>query len=243
MKKISTLCLSLLCCTGVAQAQQTNNSFRFVEKQANGSYVEVPDGSVLNYTAADAEDEGFGMQIKPALFFENVKGEPAAVSLELDILSLNEGAAIQFCAAGACQRFADYELGKHVKNAIETQGNIDDMMLEYFAAADVNEDGDFVSLDGAASITLRADECEYTEEKNKWGTTTYKYGDSIGVGPQITINFNFNLTGIENVQNPDNGVVEEVARYNAAGQRVDGPVKGLNIVKLANGKTVKQLYK
>ena len=230
----------MLCFAGVAQAQQTS-TFRFVEKQANGSFVEVPNGSVFNYTAADAEVTDFGTQIKPALFVENVKGEDAAVALELEILNINEGAAIQFCAAGNCQSFG--EVGKYVKNGLEVKGNVDDMLLEYIPASDFDEDGNIISFDGEASITLRADECEYTEEKNKFGMTTYKWGDVISAGPQISLNFNFNLTGIENVQNPDNGVVEEVARYNAAGQRVDGPVKGLNIVKLANGKTVKQLYK
>ena len=62
------------------------------------------------------------------------------------------------------------------------------------------------------------------------GTKKYTYGDVIGVGPQISINFNFNYTGIQDAQNPDNGIVKEVARYNGAGQRVNGPVKGLNIV-------------
>ena len=37
MKKITTLCLSLLCFAGVAQAQQNNKTFRFVEKHANGT--------------------------------------------------------------------------------------------------------------------------------------------------------------------------------------------------------------
>lgn len=240
MKKISTLCLSLLCFAGAASAQQTS-TFRFVEKQANGLYVEVPDGSVLNYNLADAEETPFGIQIKPALFVQNIKGEEAAVSLELEILSINEGAAIQFCAAGNCQSFD--EVGKYVKNGFEAKGNIDDMMLEYIPKSDMDDDGNIISFDGAASITLRADECEYTEEKTKWGTTNYKFGDVITAGPQVSINFTFDLTGIANVQNPDNGVVEEVARYNAAGQLVNGPVKGLNIVKLANGKTVKQLYK
>ncbi len=241
MKKISTLCLSLLCFAGVAQAQQKDNSFRFVEKQSDGSYVEIPDGSVLNYTAADAEEAWGVYQIKPALYAENVSGEKKAIALTLNILSINEGAAIQCCAAGNCQSFG--EVGEQIKNGIEEAGTIDDMLLEYVPATEENEDGDVTYLDGAASITLRADVCSYTEEQSKWGTPIVKYGDVTGTGPQISINFNFNLTGIESTENPANGVVKEVARYNAAGQRVNGPVKGLNIIKLANGKTVKQLYK
>ena len=35
----------------------------------------------------------------------------------------------------------------------------------------------------------------------------------------------------------------EVARYNAAGQRVSRPVKGLNIIKLSNGKVIKHVVR
>lgn len=41
----------------------------------------------------------------------------------------------------------------------------------------------------------------------------------------------------------DSEVSEEVARYNAAGQRIAGPQKGLNIIKYANGTTRKVLVK
>lgn len=48
-------------------------------------------------------------------------------------------------------------------------------------------------------------------------------------------------TAIESVGSADNAV--EVARYNAAGQRINGKQKGLNIVKLSNGKTLKIMVK
>lgn len=241
MKKITTLCLSLLCFAGVAQAQQNNKTFRFVEKHANGTTTEIPDGSTLNYTAADAEETPFGTQIKQTLYVENTTGDLKAIALTLNIASINEGAAIQFCVAGNCRLFD--AAGEYVKNAMEAGKNLDDMMLEYIPKSDMDDEDDIIYFDGAAAITLRADVCEYTEEETNRGTKKYTYGDVIGVGPQITINFNFNYTGIQDAQNPDNGIVKEVARYNGAGQRVNGPVKGLNIVKLANGKTVKQIYK
>lgn len=241
MKKTTTLCLSLLCFASVAQAQQNDKSFRILEKQGD-SYTEIVDGSTLNYTAADAEETPFGSQIKPALYIENTTGDHKALALSLNVTSLNEGADIRCCAAGACQSFG---LGENVKygNAPIDPKAIIDMGFEYIPKSDLNDDGDVICFDGAGSVVLRADVCEYTEEDTKWGTKKYTFGDVIGVGPQITINFNFNYTGIQDAQNPDNGIVKEVARYNGAGQRVNGPVKGLNIVKLANGKTVKQIYK
>lgn len=50
-----------------------------------------------------------------------------------------------------------------------------------------------------------------------------------------------NSTSIESVGSAYN--VVEVARYNAAGQRISGKQKGLNIVKLSNGKTLKIMVK
>ena len=48
-------------------------------------------------------------------------------------------------------------------------------------------------------------------------------------------------TAIESVGSADNAV--EVARYNVAGQRINGKQKGLNIVKLSNGTTLKVVVK
>lgn len=48
-------------------------------------------------------------------------------------------------------------------------------------------------------------------------------------------------TAIESVGSADNAV--EVARYNAAGQRINGKQKGLNIVKLSNGTALKVVVK
>lgn len=50
-------------------------------------------------------------------------------------------------------------------------------------------------------------------------------------------------TAIKGVNSTDAANNEVVARYNVSGQRVNAPVKGLNIVKLANGKSVKVIEK
>lgn len=48
-------------------------------------------------------------------------------------------------------------------------------------------------------------------------------------------------SSIEGLQQEDTAA--EVSRYNAAGQRISAPVRGLNIVKMANGKTVKTVVR
>lgn len=48
-------------------------------------------------------------------------------------------------------------------------------------------------------------------------------------------------SSIEGLQ--QEGSATEVSRYNAAGQRISAPVRGLNIVKMANGKAVKTVVR
>ena len=49
--------------------------------------------------------------------------------------------------------------------------------------------------------------------------------------------FNKAVTALKATETSDN--TYEVARYNAAGQRVSGEQKGLNIIKLSDGRTLK----
>lgn len=50
-------------------------------------------------------------------------------------------------------------------------------------------------------------------------------------------------TGIQGVTGNVKADAVEVARYNAAGQRIEAPVKGLNIVKMSDGRTMKVIVK
>lgn len=55
--------------------------------------------------------------------------------------------------------------------------------------------------------------------------------------------FSSDPTGINNITPDTTGSSEVVARYTANGKQITAPVKGLNILKLANGKTVKVMVK
>lgn len=60
----------------------------------------------------------------------------------------------------------------------------------------------------------------------------------------LTLTFNIDVTnGIDNALNNNGQNVKEVARYNANGQLINAPAKGVNIVKLNNGKVIKQVVK
>lgn len=71
----------------------------------------------------------------------------------------------------------------------------------------------------------------------------YNFGGNVNfsnlvVNQTIMKDFVVVTSGIENL-NTTAGELREVARYNAAGQLINTPQKGINIVKYANGKTAK----
>ena len=89
-----------------------------------------------------------------------------------------------------------------------------------------------------AKLTLVA--CrKVSKGKDQFGIEQFKY-DNVGDCSTVTVHFVYNekSTGINGISNADATVV---ARYAADGTRLSAPQKGLNIVKLSNGKTVKYI--
>ena len=63
----------------------------------------------------------------------------------------------------------------------------------------------------------------------------------IGYGPKVTVNFVYNS---ESAHISGTAADHQPKEYfNVRGQRIDGPQKGLNIIRLANGKTIKTINK
>lgn len=228
MKKIFNLVMfGLMAFATSGNAQDVDQTFRFVDKTGTTVYE---NGTVLNLTNV-IQDELGSWNIPTKLYLQNTTNNNEAVKVSLDMLTNEGGGTVQFCMLGKCNSYG--EVGNYEKHGVERAKAIDDLMLEWFTPADIDDAGDFVPLPGSASITLKA---EMLSDENDPSSV-------IASGPQISIFFSYNPTGIENIENPDNGKVQELARYNANGQKVTAPVRGLNIVKLANGKIVKQLFK
>ena len=57
---------------------------------------------------------------------------------------------------------------------------------------------------------------------------------------EVTLPAEYDATGIQTISDNTNSVS---ARYNAAGQLITTPQKGLNIIKLSTGKTIKVIVK
>lgn len=236
MKKIFTLCVALFAAVSMF-AQETKGMFEFAT--ADGTVV--PSGSVI--TKSDVEDhtdpeEGVdNMQIPTGLWIKPVKtelnGEKLCVKLRVDVEKIDHG-SINFCLLGNCSP------AKH-KGTYESNGGfveqLDNLQTEWMIGTD-EETGKAKYGEATAKLTLVV--CrKVSQGKDQFDVEHFKYED-VGESSTVTVHFVYNekSTGINGISNADATVV---ARYAADGTRLSAPQKGLNIVKLSNGKTVKYI--
>ena len=236
MKKIFTLCFALFSAVTMF-AQETKGMFEFAT--ADGTVV--PSGTVI--TKSDVEDftdpeEGEeDMQIPAGLWIKPIKtvlnGEKLAVKLRVDVENIDHG-SIAFCLLGNCKNASE-------KGEFESNGGfvdkLDDLATEWMIGNDEETDK---AMYGEAKAKLTLVVCRKVSlGKDQFGIEQFKYED-IGESSTVTVHFVYNekSTGINGISNADATVVP---RYAADGTRLSAPQKGLNIVKLSNGKTVKYI--
>lgn len=227
MKKFFTLCLALLVSASLfaqEEEDQLDRTFRFIDK--NGT--EVPDGSVLNLT--DLEESIFGgTEINSGLYIENTSSTSEYANVTLNISSITAKSTIQFCLLMSCNNYT--EPGSYLKSGILPAGSKNDLQLEWSPADEEDEvTGEIKHLYGSCSATLMI---EHMDASGKFVE---------GTGPTITLNFTYaDPAGIKDVD--AKAAKSIVARYNANGQLLTAPQKGLNIVKYADGTSAKVLVK
>lgn len=232
MKKIFTLCFALFSAVAMF-AQETKGMFEFAT--ADGTVV--PSGTVI--TKSDVEDftepeDGYDTkQISTGLFVKPIKtdlnGEKICVKLRLNVERIDNG-SIAFCLLGNCKNASE-------KGEFESNGgfvdNLGDLQTEWKIDHD-EETGKAMYGEAKAKLTLVVCRKVSLGKDQK-----FDYED-IGESSTITVHFVYNekSTGINGISTADATVV---ARYAADGTRLSAPQKGLNIVKLSNGKTVKYI--
>ena len=235
MKKIFTLCVALFAAVSMF-AQETKGMFEFAT--ADGTVV--PSGSVI--TKSDVEDhtdpeEGVdNMQIPTGLWIKPVKtelnGEKLCVKLRVDVEKIDHG-SIAFCLLGNCS--SAMREGTYESNGGFVD-KLDDLQTEWMIGTDDNEKAMYG--EAVAKLTLVA--CRKVSlGKDDFGVEHFGF-ENVGESSTVTVKFVYNekSTGINGISNANATVV---ARYAADGTRLSAPQKGLNIVKLSNGKTVKYI--
>lgn len=231
MKKIFTLCFALFSAVTMF-AQETKGMFEFAT--ADGTVV--PSGTVI--TKSDVEDstdpeEGVdNMQISTGLFVKPIKtdlnGEKLCVKLRVNVERIDNG-SIVFCLLGNCKNVSE-------KGEFESNGGFVDKLYDLATEWTIGNDEETdKAMYGEAKAKLTLVVCRKVSlGKDQFGI------EDIGESSTVTVHFIYNekSTGINGVSNADATVV---ARYAADGTRLSAPQKGLNIVKLSNGKTVKYI--
>lgn len=236
MKKIFTLCFALFSAVAMF-AQETKGMFEFAT--ADGTVV--PSGTVITKSDVedftDPEDRYDTKQISTGLFVKpiktDLKGEKICVKLRLNVERIDNG-SIAFCLLGNCKNAIE-------EGSFESNGGfvdqLDDLATEWRIGYN-EETGKAKYGEAKAKLTLVV--CRKVSlGKDQFGIEKFDYED-IGESSTITVHFVYNekSTGINGISNADATVV---ARYAADGTRLSAPQKGLNIVKLSNGKTVKYI--
>ena len=236
MKKIFTLCFALFSAVTMF-AQETKGMFEFAT--ADGTVV--PSGTVITKSDVEdftePEDEYDTKQISTGLFVKPIKtdlnGEKICVKLRLNVERIDNG-SIAFCLLGNCKNAIE-------EGEFESNGGfvdkLDDLQTEWMIGNDEETDK---AKYGEAKAKLTLVVCRKVSlGKDQFGIEKFDYED-IGESSTITVHFVYNekSTGINGINTADATVV---ARYAADGTRLSAPQKGLNIVKLSNGKTVKYI--
>ena len=221
MKNLKLMALAAMLCLGTVNVaaqdeEELDESFIFVDKEGN----EIADGSTVTFVGGKPNPFTGEVQVDVEVSVKNTLPSAEYCSLHIVTTSLPSG-SITSCFPSLCTNNipADYESDSGSLFSGETRGLITEWIVE---------DGNY----GTATLTLQLRHME------KFATTYIPVGE----GPTINVNLIYSdPAAIDGIEGNDNTRI--VARYNANGQIVKSPVKGVNILKLSNGKVVKVIEK
>lgn len=218
MKRFFTLFVMALALSAAAWAEKVDQTFVFVDTLGNV----LPDGAVITVSKVGQEgDMSIPVRVR------NVQGDKAAVSMFENIDAIPNG-EWQTCAFGNCMMLN--ATGYSAKNIFSGTADTD-IQTEW-----IPETNKYASW----SATLQIHVFDIVTQ-SRFGIVTEVPGNNvIDYGPTLTVNFVYNESSdIKSLQ------TGETAKeyFDLRGQRLNAPRKGLNIIKLADGETVKKMVK
>ena len=218
MKRTFTIALALIAGLG-AFAQ--DNRLRF--EDASGNIV--ADGTTIVINKVEVDKETGAEEMSTGLFVRNTTTSEIQACLNVDVTSLPSGSSFKACFPSNCS----------IAESPKTF---------------TTESGSFKGSIVASSETewipgyMDYDEGVFKQAYGDWTATIQIRVEKDGAmvdGPKVHVHFIRKASNGINDINAGNATV--VARYTAGGQLITAPVRGLNIVKLSNGKTIKEIVR
>lgn len=216
MKKFFTLCLLVVAAS--LHAQDIDETFQFIT--ADGTVV--PNGSTV--TVSDlVEDEFLGNFIPTGLFVKNTTDDASTmVRVKYDIEELPNG-SFQICFPITCQ--SKDAIGTYYSSSGSLPASEPvDLQCEWFPEAY-----------GTCKATLQL------ELMMRTGTFPNFREEKVADGPTINLVFNYVDPAGVSTLSLDDASVDAV--YTADGRSLSSLRKGLNIVRMTDGKTIKRFVK
>lgn len=220
MKKTTLLSLALAFCAStaaLAQDEEYNDTFEFCSEDG----TIIPNGSTINInTATMSPDEEIALYT--GVYVKNTASVLAYGSVDWTVTKIDNG-SFSVCFPMQCN--TSDKVGK-IQNSpgVIRANEVKSTQSEWYPQA---------AGEAEMTMTLTIYSCEFVDN--------VPYYTKEDEGPTITLHFNYDPTGINEVSKTQANDV--VARYTVGGQQIAAPAKGLNIVKMADGTTKKVLVK
>lgn len=227
MKKIFTLCLSMMMGCMVASAQApADEVFQFTDSKG----TVIKDGSTITSKEVHEIDWGGGLieyQVGSGVYLSNTSDALAGLVLSGEVKSVTNG-IVQLCFPMNCVNLNPGPFTSDFDAIYPTKDNESLKDIQLHLAVNDND------AEAKAEIELQV--IRYDVDFNDYGMPIQ--GKNSYPGSKITVNLVYDGTaGINDVTVA--GDSKEVARYTLDGRKLSAPQKGINIVKYADGRTVK----
>lgn len=220
LKSTLLMASAMFALSSYAQSE-VDDTFVFVDKDGK----EVPSGTT--YTAniievVKGEEESYE-QVVTGLSVKNTTDGKPALGGDFKLTAIDNG-FFQTCFPEGCIPGSDQPTTFKLSEKIFEPNESVDLQTEWIP------DGD-----GSCTATIQLK--LFKPYKNKLGFQVFEELETEYPMPSLTIKFVKGTTGINDILTVDNTKV--VGVYTVDGKRVSGMQKGLNIVKLSDGKTLK----
>lgn len=228
LKSTLLMASAMFALSSYAQSE-VDDTFVFVDKDGK----EVPSGTtytanIIEVVKGEEDEEGnveTYEQVVTGLSVKNTTDGKPAVGAVCTLTAIDNG-LFQSCFPAACIPGIDKPGTLNLEPKVIEPNQVIDLQTEWIP------DGD-----GSCTATFQLKLYDYYEKTKPFPTLVFEELETEYPMPSLTIKFVKGTTGINDILTVDNTKV--VGIYTVDGKRVSAMQKGLNIVKLSDGKTLK----